>query len=243
MFCQGSPVEHPRLALNVVSIEDSGRIVYLNSDIRDYTKSGYAYHILGSLEGEFGNTTKLDLDDYRSTISSGYSVFKSKTSGKLAILAELVMIDSYSVTHSVVKNSDQSKGDQVAFDVIIHTEVEPTVDASNYNVVPKLKYYYLKHSQGYLQRFDSDGKEYKAKLFLESGKSDIIGTALGSIYETTTGEDLGLNEVKLVADNFDFPTVDTYYTSENNPFFPDESNGYTYPDFKLATFKVPSILS
>ena len=30
------PVNNPVIALNVVSIEDSGKIVYLNSDIRHY---------------------------------------------------------------------------------------------------------------------------------------------------------------------------------------------------------------
>ena len=235
----GSPVANPKIALNVVSIEDSGRIVYLNSDIRDYTKSGYTYHILGSLKGEFGNTSKLELDAYRSKVSSGYSVFKSKTSGKLAILAELVMIDSYSVTHSVVKVNEE----EGVFDVIIHTEVEPDVNASNYNVVPKLKYYYLKNSQGYLQRFDDSGNEYKAQLFPDLGQKGIIGTTLGDIYETTTGEDLGLSEVVLSKENFDFPTADLYYQSEDSPFIPSESNGYTYPDIKLATFKVPTIIT
>ena len=229
-----SPVANPKIALNVVSIEDSGRIVYLNSDIRDYTKSGYTYHILGSLKGEFGNTSKLELDAYRSKVSSGYSVFKSKTSGKLAILAELVMIDSYSVTHSVVKVNEE----EGVFDVIIHTEVEPDVNASNYNVVPKLKYYYLKNSQGYLQRFDDSGNEYKAQLFPDLGQKGIIGTTLGDIYETTTGEDLGLSEVVLSKENFDFPTADLYYQSEDSPFIPSESNGYTYPDIKLATFNI-----
>ena len=243
MFCQGSPVENPRLSLNVVSIEDSGRIVYLNSDIRDYTKGDFTYHILGSLEGTFGNNSTLDLDDYRSTISSGYSVFKSKTSGKLAILAELVMIDSYSVTHSVVKNGDPKTDDSVAFDVIIHTEVEPTINETNYTVAPKLKNYYLKKSQGYLQRFNDSGKEYKAMLFPDPDldQEGIIGTDLENIYETTTGEDLGLNGITLEEKHFEFPTEDTYYTP-GTEFIPNENNGYEYPDVKLATFKVPSVI-
>ena len=241
MFYQDVPVEHPRLALNVVSIEDSGRIVYLNSDIRDYTKSGYTYHILGSLEGEFGNNSQLDLDDYRSKVSSGYSVFKSKTSGKLAILAELVMIDSYSVTHSIVKNGDPENDNQVAFDVVIHTEVEPAINENNYTVAPKLKNYYLKKSQGYLQRFNENGSEYKAQLFPDSDHEGIIGTSLGDIYETTTGEDLGLGDSKLEKEYFEFPVEDTYYTA-GTEFIPNENNEYEYPDVKLATFKVPSVI-
>lgn len=243
MFYKDSPVENPRLVLNVVSIEDSGRIVYLNSDIRDYTKGDYTYYILGSLAEKFGNTTKLDLDDYRTTVSSGYSVFKSKTSGKLAILAELVMIDSYSVTHSVVKNGDPKTDDSVAFDVIIHTEVEPTINETNYTVAPKLKNYYLKKSQGYLQRFNDSGKEYKAMLFPDPDldQEGIIGTALENIYETTTGEDLGLSDITLEEKHFKFPIEDTYYTP-GTEFIPNDNNGYEYPDVKLATFKVPSVI-
>jgi hypothetical protein len=38
------------------------------------------------------------VDSYRNILSSGYSVFKEKTSGKLALLAELVTIDTFSLT-------------------------------------------------------------------------------------------------------------------------------------------------
>lgn len=238
LFYNSNPVENPKIALNIVSIEDSGRIVYLNSDIRDYTKSDYTYHILGSLEGTFSNVSELDLDDYRSNISSGYSVFKSKTSGKLAILAELVMIDSYSVTHSITKTDTPG-----VFDVVIHTEVEPTINKINYTVAPKLKYYYLKKSQGYLQRFDNNGNDYKAMLFPDSDQEGIIGTTLGDIYETTTGEDLKLNEIVLTKENFNFPIANTYHTpSEGDSFIPNESNNFEYSDVKLATFKVPEII-
>jgi hypothetical protein len=80
-------------------------------------------------------------------LRSGYSVFKSKTSGKLAILAELIMVDSYSVTHNLIpKVDDYGSPVEGAFDIVIHTEVTPEVDALNYNTVPKLKYYYLSNS-------------------------------------------------------------------------------------------------
>ena len=151
-------IEHPIIALNVVSIEDSGKIIYLNSDIRQYEKPisdvHYKYHILGDMgqnEGVYDQSA-VDIDSYRDVLSSGYSVFKSKTSGKLAILAELIMIDSYSVTHSIEprKNSNNST-EEGAFDVVIHMDIEPKVTAENYTQVPKLQYYYLKNSQGYIQ--------------------------------------------------------------------------------------------
>jgi hypothetical protein len=66
-------------------------------------------------------------------LSSGYNVFKSKTSGKLAILAELIMIDSYSVTHNVIPQKDEN-GEVVnsTFDVVVYTEVSPLVTEQNY---------------------------------------------------------------------------------------------------------------
>jgi hypothetical protein len=151
-------VPHPILALNVVSIEESGKIVYLNSDIRRYDVANeyevnkksytdiYKYHILGTGgkdDKEF-NQQAVDIDEYRNTLSSGYSVFKSKTSGKLAILAELIMIDSYSVTHSLKPCVDEF-GSTIdgKFDVILHHEVEPNITNENYHTAPKLKYYHL----------------------------------------------------------------------------------------------------
>jgi hypothetical protein len=62
------------------------------------------------------------------------------------------MIDSYSVTHSLQPKKDEV-GDIIegAFDIIIHTDVTPQLNKKNYNLIPKLKYYYLENSQGYLQ--------------------------------------------------------------------------------------------
>jgi hypothetical protein len=90
-------------------------------------------------------------------LSSGYSVFKSKTSGKLAILAELIMIDSYSVTHSLQPSYDEyNQQVEGKFDVIIHTEVEPRLTKENFTTAPKLRYYYLENSQGYIQYYNSE---------------------------------------------------------------------------------------
>ena len=155
-------VDNPILSLNIVSIEDSGKIVYLNSDLVDYNvqcgSSDYKYHILGdaSQGGSVFNQASVDIDSYRNVLSSGYNVFKSKTSGKLAILAELIMIDSYSVTHRVVPskivNEDGTETTiEGKFDVVISTEISPEITNSNYYLIPKLKYYNLNKSQGFIQ--------------------------------------------------------------------------------------------
>jgi hypothetical protein len=95
-------VLNPIIALNIVSIDDKGRIVYLTNDVLRYQviseNVSYEYHINANTDE---NNQLQDIDTYRNVLSSGYSVFKEKTSGKLAILAELITIDSYSVTHSI----------------------------------------------------------------------------------------------------------------------------------------------
>nr|DAH81466.1 MAG TPA: hypothetical protein [Bacteriophage sp.] len=71
--------------INVVAIEDSGKINYLNSDLKWYDD----FFINTTTSNETG---KPDIDTYRNILSSGYSVFQSKVSGKLAILIELERI-------------------------------------------------------------------------------------------------------------------------------------------------------
>lgn len=218
-------VSDPILSLNVVSIEDSGRIVYLNSDIKTYEvplskevsgteyNTTYKYHILGKMpkSGDTYEQAAIDLDEYRNTLNSGFSVFKSKTSGKLAILAELIMVDSYSVTHSVKprvdKNGEIIEGN---FDIIIHTEATPEITTSNFTQVPKLQYHYLKNSEGYIQTGES-----KIPLFEGLQKEGIynktfLETKLSDIYEPTV-QDLELDTQLGKAGQFNFPKKDTYH--------------------------------
>lgn len=180
--------ENPILSLNVVSIEDSGKIIYLNTTIRNYETDKNKYYILGDGNIDNWDQADINLDEYRSILSSGYNVFKSKTSGKLAILAELVTIDEYSVTHRVEEN--QAGG----YNIIIHTDVSPKFETTytnmpnveiegvvpnipgqdqsksnqsnktNYNYIPKLKYYYLEESD---YRANNGGKS--VVLYDENG--------------------------------------------------------------------------
>lgn len=230
-------VKHPILALNVVSIEESGKIVYLNSDIRQYTtdnsytKDGvqytdtFKYHILGEMaqNGTTYEQATVDPDSYRNVLSSGYSVFKSKTSGRLAILAELVMIDSYSVTHSVQPRKDESgKTLDGYFDVVIHTEITPEVTSENYNTVPKLQYYYLNNSQGYLQATDINGHAVTQPLYVwgenqDTGEeewglnSNFFGTKLSQIYEPTIKDSMDLSKNLSQTGAFNFPRPGSYH--------------------------------
>ena len=87
------------LKLHVVSINDKGEITYLDDSlvwheiIDENAKIGefYIKSTGGTLETE-------DIDEYRNLVTSNYSVYTSKTSGYLAILAELETIDNFSVS-------------------------------------------------------------------------------------------------------------------------------------------------
>ena len=226
MYIDNTIKENPIIALNIVSIEDSGKIVYLNSDVRQYkTTIGdktYKYNILGSSNTD-PSSIKKDIDSYRNTISSGYSVFKSKTSGKLAILAELIMIDSYSVTHSVKAKS----GSDTEFDIILHTDVSPKLNAENYLQEPKLKYYYLSNSQGYMQTVQNN-QELKVPLFDKNNStSSFYNINLNDVYSSNNFQlfDKSLKDVS----EFRFPISNTYHGrlisyNENNYL---ESDIYT----------------
>lgn len=88
--------------INVVAIEDSGKINYLNNDLKWYDD----FYIN---QESTSNSNKPDIDSYRNILSSGYSVFQSKVSGKLAILIELERIQNFNSTYEVLKNKNVTK--------------------------------------------------------------------------------------------------------------------------------------
>lgn len=88
--------------INVVAIEDSGKINYLNNDLKWYDD----FYIN---QESTSNSNKPDIDSYRNLLNSGYSVFQSKVSGKLAILIELERIQTFNSTYEVLKNKNITK--------------------------------------------------------------------------------------------------------------------------------------
>ena len=85
------------IKLHVVSIEDTGKITYLDTTTKWYDD----YYIKEGAVTVAGGKT--DLDSYRNLVSSEWSIFTSKVSGKLAILAELETIDSFSCSYLLEK--------------------------------------------------------------------------------------------------------------------------------------------
>ena len=86
------------LKIHVVAIEDSGKINYLDSTLKWYKD----YFIAASKKANDPNGADIpNIDSYRNLLSSGYSVFQSKISGKLALLIELEKITGFSCTHTI----------------------------------------------------------------------------------------------------------------------------------------------
>lgn len=114
------------LRLHIVAIEDSGKINYLDSTVKWYNNN---YFIQDN--GSANNTPEIDIDSYRSTISSAYSIFQSKVSGRLAILAELEKISGFSCTHNIYV-TDESSGQKG-----YHVYLNMSWDSQNNNINPK----------------------------------------------------------------------------------------------------------
>ena len=116
----------PRLMrLHVVSIEDSGKITYLDTSVKWYDKGQLDYFIQNTGNSNSNNATgTVDIDSYRSLVSSAYSIFNSKVSGKLAILAELEEISGFSCTYDVYSEStsENTKNHSIYFDFNWETE-------------------------------------------------------------------------------------------------------------------------
>lgn len=104
--------------LHIVSVENSGKITYLDDSVRWYDN----YYIANCKN----TTQEVDIDSYRSILSSGYSVFQSKVSGKLAILAELESITGFECAYSVYKDKEETDKEE--------TDKEPRLNYTKYKV-------------------------------------------------------------------------------------------------------------
>lgn len=86
--------------LSLIAIEESGKINYLDSDLKWYDNNFWINTNTAQASGD----TTTDLDAYRDLVGNNYSVFQSKVSGKLALLAELVKINEFSCAVKVRKS-------------------------------------------------------------------------------------------------------------------------------------------
>ena len=114
--------------INIVAIEDSGKINYLNSDLKWYND----FYIN---QESTSNSNKPDIDSYRNILSSGYSVFQSKVSGKLAILLELERIQTFNSTYEVLKSGKIAQNEEIIQTISDSTSQKTTtVNYQQYDV-------------------------------------------------------------------------------------------------------------
>ena len=116
--------------INVVAIEDSGKINYLNNDLKWYDD----FYIN---QESTNNSNKPDIDSYRNLLSSGYSVFQSKVSGKLAILIELERIQTFNSTYEVLRGkkiAESGGNTQTASDSTNQETTNTTVNCQPYDI-------------------------------------------------------------------------------------------------------------
>ena len=127
--------DFPQLVkIHVVSVADDGKITYLDSSVKWYDRTEATPYFVATLKND---QTVPDIDSYRTMLSSGYSVYSSKVSGKLALLIELETIsgfncswDIYKVGETQIKldqngnilNNDQVQSEDVATHTVIKSD-------------------------------------------------------------------------------------------------------------------------
>lgn len=118
----------PKLVkIHVVSIEESGKITYLDSSTKWYKENDFYIQNSQKIVG------KPDLDSYRTMVSSAYSVFSSKVSGKLALLIELEKITGFSCTWSAYTEEVEDNSEYQSNRYSIYWNFSWSTDNNNIN--------------------------------------------------------------------------------------------------------------
>ena len=95
------------IKLHIISIDDTGKITYLDSTTKWYdVGGGNKYYIDSQASKNVNGNMVPDIDSYRNLLQSGWSIFSSKVSGKLAILAELETIETFSCSYELTLIED-----------------------------------------------------------------------------------------------------------------------------------------
>lgn len=244
--------------LHIVSIEDSGKITYLDSSVRWYDKIKHTSSEINTSQsitkeniGERSNldfyiniaqdtqgSNQPDIDSYRNLLSSGYSIFQSKVSGKLAILAELETITGFECTYNVYKTGTSTetvngevKNDKEKIDIsqcninynIYDVYLNFHWSTDNYNINPKG----IKVSTSeWVPKEVNNSREarscyYKAWTYDETS-NELLNNVTITQTITQTMEELETG--------FDITNSYKYTTKENNQDVEKEINGYVIGD-------------
>ena len=129
--------EFPRLVkLRVASMDSEGKLTYLDSQTNWYKgQDGKSEDYFIAFLQKSGDIP--DIDSYRSLTSSAYSIFQSKNSGNLVLVAELEKIDSFNCSYSVIKTGEIDENGKILdkFDVYLHVSWDtPHVDINPFGI-------------------------------------------------------------------------------------------------------------
>ena len=154
-FAEGESYWPKLVKLHIVSIQDDGKLIYLDNDVQWYPtntknideeqyddpKSDINNSFPISTEEFLQNDGVLNdlhnLDEYRHALNCQYSIFQQKVSGKLALLLELESINNFNCGHKIfrrkykIKEGDEEKEEEV-FDIYFSA----SWDTDNYNINP-----------------------------------------------------------------------------------------------------------
>lgn len=146
-FAEGESYWPKLVKLHIVSIQDDGKLIYLDNDVQWYptnikdsnSNSDNAFPIsTEEFIDEDGTMKDLhNLDEYRHALNCQYSVFQQKVSGKLGILLELESINNFNCGHKIfrrkykIKEGEKEKEEEV-FDIYFSA----SWDTDNYNINP-----------------------------------------------------------------------------------------------------------
>lgn len=138
---------YKNVEIHVISISDDGKITYLDDSVKwfentfevgtDKNKKLFpADYYIKEVEGDKNETINNDINTYRSLISTAYNTFNSKTSGKLALLFKLNVIDTFSATWNIndmTKTSNGTYKTSINFD-LNYTSKHSTINLSKVDV-------------------------------------------------------------------------------------------------------------
>ena len=144
-FAEGKSYWPKLVKLHIVSIQDDGKLIYLDNDVQWYptdikdSNSDNAFPISTEEFLDKDGTMKdlHNLDEYRHALNCQYSVFQQKVSGKLGILLELESINNFNCGHKIfrrkykIKEGEKEKEEEV-FDIYFSA----SWDTDNYNINP-----------------------------------------------------------------------------------------------------------
>lgn len=185
-FAEGESYWPKLVKLHIVSIQDDGKLIYLDNDVQWYptnikdsnSNSDNAFPIsTEEFLDEDGTMKDLhNLDEYRHALNCQYSVFQQKVSGKLALLLELESINNFNCGHKIfrrkykIKEGEEEKEEEV-FDIYFSA----SWDTDNYNINPSgiiITKSTLKNMSVVTSEGSGDNKNYLQVPKKEEGERD-----------------------------------------------------------------------